>query len=534
MRRLLGLAFSLSVFVLGACSHGDSAAPGGGDASSRAVGPALKFPAGFQWGVSLSAEESEGGNVTNDWHAFEQMGNVPPAGMAQNFYNLYDTDFANCESLHLNSFQMTIEWARIVPKRPANPSVLTVADIDQVEVAHYHAVLDDLIAHHLRPVVTVTHYTFPSWVDNPAAYDSTTNTFTDDSLGGFTSHVTAEALGAYAGFLAKEFGSQVQWWLTEDEPEDDLFTGYMTGTFPPGLLDLSLTAKDLPNGASANDVMQNMIAAHALAYRAIHAVQPGAHVSFAHNSLVFTPFHDDKATESALARLDHIYNLVFLDALTTGEFDSSLVGSGPMISHPEWAHSLDFVGVNYYDTNYVVSAPGFLPPLDAIPCNGNFPPFLLDAYGCPSENPPEIPGMTKILVKYAERYHLPIFVTESGTIATPERKAIFLVQVLKAVHDALDQGANVIGYSFWTLSYDYEWNDGYSQDMGLFDIRGYFGPDGGRPPAADASVWSPGPSTDFTRVALHPIVDIYTNVAETNALSGEYLAQYANDGGAWY
>ena len=143
--------------------------------------------------------------------------------------------------------------------------------------------------------------------------------------------------------------------------------------------------------------------------------------------------------------------------------------------------------------------------------------------------------MTKILVKYAQRYGLPLFVTESGTIATPERKAIFLVQVLKAVHDALDQGANVIGYSFWTLSYDYEWNDGYSQDMGLFDIKGYFGPDGGRPPPEDgAAAWSPGPVTDFVRVPLHPVVDIYASVAQNNALSGEFLAKYATDGGEWY
>jgi hypothetical protein len=47
-------------------------------------------------------------------------------------------------------------------------------------------------------------------------------------------------------------------------------------------------------------------------------------------------------------------------------------------------------------------------------------------------------------------------------------------------------------------------------------------------------VWSPGPTTDFTRVPLHPVVDIYTSVASTNTLSGAYLDQYATDGGEWY
>jgi beta-glucosidase/6-phospho-beta-glucosidase/beta-galactosidase len=417
---------------------------------------------------------------------------------------------------------------------PADPTHLTAADIDATEVAHYHAVLADMLAHHMNPVVTITHYSLPIWVDNPAAYDSTTNTFTDGSLGGWTNPKAGAAMGGYASFLATEFGAQVQWWLTEDEPEDDMLCGYMTGTFPPGLNDLSLTDTSLPNGASATNVMENMIAGHALAYRAIHAVQKDAHVSFAHNSLVFVPLHNDTATEAALTRLQHVYNYVFLDALTTGDFDSGLVGTGPIVPHPEWAHSLDFIGVNYYDTNYVVSAPGFLPPLNAIPCNGNLPTFVLTGYGCPAENPPEIPGMTKILVDYAQRYKLPVTVTESGTIASPERKAIFLVQVLKAVHDAIDQGADVLGYSFWTLNYDYEWNDGYTQDMGLYDIKGYFGPDGGLPAPVDASMWSPSMTTNQTRVPLHPVIDVYQTIAGGNAIPASLLDKYATDGGEWY
>jgi beta-galactosidase len=528
LRKYLALLATCSLASgVSACSHSQPSAP----ASTYDGGP-MTFPAGFQWGVSISAEESEGNNTTNDWHAFEDMSLAPMAGMAQDFYDLYDTDFANAESLHLNSFQMTIEWARIVPNRPADPSHLTAADIDQTEVAHYHAVLADLLAHHLSPVVTITHYTLPVWVDNPAAFDAATESFTDGSLGGWTNPATGQALAGYASFLATEFGSQVQWWLTEDEPEDDLFCGYMTATFPPGLLNLSLTNTSLPNGASATNVLENMIAGHALAYRAIHAVQPDAHVSFAHNSLVFTPLTDDQTTQDALTRVDHIYNLVFLDALTTGQFDSSLVGAGPMVMHPEWANSLDFVGVNYYDANYVVSAPGFLPPLNAIPCNGNLPLTMRQGFGCPAQNPPEIPGMTQILLKYAQRYNLPIFITESGTIATPERKAIFLVQVLRAVFEALQQGANVIGYSFWTLNYDYEWNDGYTQDMGLFDVQGYFGDDGG--PLSNDSTWAPGPTTSFTRVPLHPIVDVYQSIAGSNAISTTLLDQYATDGGEWY
>ena len=106
------------------------------------------------------------------------------------------------------------------------------------------------------------------------------------------------------------------------------------------------------------------------------------------------------------------------------------------------------------------------------------------------------------------------------------------MQVLRAVFEALQQGANVIGYSFWTLNYDYEWNDGYTQDMGLFDVQGYFGDDGG--PLSNDSTWAPGPTTSFTRVPLHPIVDVYQSIAGSNAISTTLLDQYATDGGEWY
>ncbi len=495
------------------------------------------FPAGFQWSVSESAEESEGNNLTNDWHVFEDMGQVPPAGMAQNTYNLYDTDFANAQSLHLNAFQMTIEWARLVPNMPADPTAMTMADVDQTELAHYHTVIDDLVAHGFTPTITVTHYTLPIWVDNPAAFDMTNLTITDGSLGGWTNPVTGQALASYAGFLAQEFGSQVQWWLTEDEPMDDVICGYMTGTFPPGLNDFDLTAVALPNQASIANVIENMIAGHALAYRAIHAVQPNAHVSIAHNSLSLLPLEPDNPDDvAAVTRTDHIYNLLYLDALTTGQFDTGLVGTGPMVQHPEWANSLDFIGVNYYDSNYVVVAPGLLEPLGALPCNGNLGSTLLQVLGCPAEGPPGAPGLISVLTEYNQRYHLPMFITESGTISSPEGKATFLVKILMALHEAMAQGANVLGYSLWTLSYDYEWNDGYTQDMGLYDIAGfggggYAGADGGLPQLPDGGIWAPGPDTDFTRIPDHPFIDVYQAIVSANAIPPSLVAQYAPDGG---
>lgn len=513
---------ALAILALTACS-GDPAP------SAPAIPPDRGFPKGFLWSVATSAQESEGDNVNSDWDAFAALGKAPPAGKAQNAYELYDVDDRNAASLHLNSFQLTIEWARLVPKKPADPTApVEPKDVDPKEVAHYHAVLKSMHDADLTPVVTVTHFSYPTWVDNPVAFDAKTNAFTDGSLGGWTNPATGKALASYAAFLVKEY-PEVDWWLTMDEPLVALVAGYMAGVFPPGLTDLDLGTASLPNGASPVQVMQNMIAGHALAYHAMKALRPELRVSFAHNSVVWEPKDPSRQADvDATARVDHAYNLVFLDALTKGDFDAGLVGTGPVIHHPEWANTLDFIGVNYYDRDIVIGKSGFLPPLEAMPCAPAFEgamPGLFKALGCPEGGPPEAPGMTKILLEYQDRYHLPQLVTESGFIDTPENKAARLVQILGAMRDAMDQGANVLGYSYWTLNYDYEWNDGWTQNMGLYTIAG-FG-DGSFPGAPDGGAGAPGPTTDFTRVPLHPFVDVYAEIAGKNMLPGALILKYA-------
>lgn len=494
--------------------------------SSAPPPPTRNFPAGFLWGVASSAQESEGNNTNSDWDVFAAIGKAPPAGWAENSYQLYDTDNADTAALRMNMTQFTIEWARIVPKMPADPTApLGPGDIDAKEVAHYHQVIASAKAHGLLPVVTVTHFSLPKWVDDPAAYDASSNTYTDGSLGGWTNPKTGQALARYASFLATEFGKDVQWWLTMDEPMVDLVAGYMGGVFPPGTTAIALDQKSLPNGATPIDVVRNMIAGHALAYHAIKQVQPSAHVSFAQNSIDWDPMDPSSADDvAAAARVDHAYNLQFLDAVTTGAWDTSLVGNGPNEQHPEWAHTLDFLGVNYYEHDVARADPGLLPPLDAVPCAGALKdafPKLWAQYGCPDKGPDQVPGMTAILKEYDQRYHLPELVTENGFIDTPDGKARRLVRTLGAVADAIDAGAQVIGYTYWTLNYDYEWNDGWTQNMGIYTIAG-FG-DGSSFPGG-----APGPTTDFTRVPLHPMIDVVTTIAGSDSLPSNVIAQYGS------
>jgi beta-glucosidase/6-phospho-beta-glucosidase/beta-galactosidase len=418
----------------------------------------------------------------------------------------------------LNAFQLTIEWARVVPKMPASlDAPLGRDDVDADAVAHYHAVLHSLTSRGITPIVTVTHFSLPRWVHDPAALDPQKGF--SSSLGGFAGDRTPAAIAQYARFLATEFGDEVNVWLTIDEPMVALVAGYMGGQFPPGLNELSLSDPVFTNGPTAIGIMRNMAASHALAYHAIKSVRPDARVSFAHNSVVWDAIDDTPEQVAARDRVDHAYNLAFLDALALGDFDTGLVGTGPIEHHDEWAHTLDFIGVNYYDRAWVLSKPALLPPLEAMPCSPSIPSNIRALFGCPTTPLDEIDGARRILLEYQARYGLPQLVTENGFIDTPAGKARSLVGTLAAIHDAITQGANVIGYSYWTLNYDYEWNDGYTQNMGLFSIAGF-------PTEGGGDGFVPSRATDFTRVALQPIDDVFAEIAQTNRVSSALRVRY--------
>jgi beta-glucosidase len=89
-----------------------------------------------------------------------------------------------------------------------------------------------------------------------------------------------------------------------------------------------------------------------------------------------------------------------------------------------------------------------------------------------------------------------LFVTENG-IGTPddELRIDYIRQALSGVLDAIDEGVDVRGYSYWSLLDNFEWIFGYRPKFGLVGV--------------DRSTFfrSPKPSADWL-----------SSVAKSNAL----------------
>jgi beta-glucosidase/6-phospho-beta-glucosidase/beta-galactosidase len=73
-------------------------------------------------------------------------------------YEYYEKDFELARYLGMNTFRISIEWARLAPKKNA---------WDDNVLLHYKQMIQTMQARGLRPIITLNHLTLPLWVSTP-------------------------------------------------------------------------------------------------------------------------------------------------------------------------------------------------------------------------------------------------------------------------------------------------------------------------------------------------------------------------------
>ena len=439
---------------------------------ARAAAPAaIQFPPGFLWGAATAAHQVEG-HMTNDWVDWEHVpGHVAhgdTSALGTGSYERYDQDFALAEGMGHTIHRMSVEWARIEPRKGV---------IDQAAVAHYHQVFASLRKHHMLPMVTLFHFTNPVWVAEQ---------------GGWLNQATVEDFGRFAAFMGKEFHAEVPWWCTLNEPNVYGFQAYDAGNWPPAHKSRS----------EALHAMANLFRGHALAYRALHAADPHAMVGVANHIAPFDTLAGLHPLEAATAYFnDDVFNHAPLRAQATGVRRFTIPGAQGVDERAAGdASCIDFLGVNYY-TRWVC-VPGVK---DRIP----MPNCPVTAMGW--EDYPE--GMVRAL-KLANAYsHLPdgrrvpLVITENGVDdPTGATRPSYMVRHLAAVKRAIDEGVDVRGYIHWTLIDNYEWAEGYRPKFGLYQLDRAHG---------------------LARVET-PAVPLFRQIASANGIDADTLAKYTS------
>ncbi|MBA3757624.1 glycoside hydrolase family 1 protein [Candidatus Saccharibacteria bacterium] len=390
------------------------------------------FPKNFLWGGSTSSHQVEGGNY-NQWTVWEQKNaehlaknaesllnwrwNSPVwpeikkqamspdnyiSGRGVEHYSKYKQDFDLLKSLNLNTLRFSIEWSRIEPEE---------GKWNQSEVEHYRRYIAELKKRDIEPVLNVWHWTVPVWFDQK---------------GGFKYRKNLKYFNRFVHLIAKEFAKDLKYVITLNEPNVYASYSHQLGLWPP----------QEKNPLSMARVYWNLTKAHKSAYYLLkhenHRLQVGVASQLAN---IQSKNPHDLFGEMSTKVMRYFWNWWFLNRIKREQ---------------------DFVGVNYYFTDYY---------------NGWFkhsnPKVPLNDLGWYME--PE--GLYPLLLRAWAHYKKPIIVTENGVADMhDEYRRWWLEETIVSMRRAMSQGVVIKGYFYWSLLDNFEWSQGWWPKFGLIEV----------------------------------------------------------------
>ncbi len=428
---------------------------------------AFHYPRGFLWGTATASYQVEGNNTNSNWYAWEQepgrIINEDKSGLACDWWNgRWREDLRRAAEAGQNAHRFSVEWSRIQP---------TPDRWDECAIDNYLDMLRYMEELGLMPMVTLHHFSDPLWLMEKGGWESPTVV---DYFNSFVRRVV-EALKDY-----------VNLWCTINEPNVLAVTAYLLGISPPGVQSIGAFRR----------VCLHLARSHAAAYHTIHAIQPEARVGMAINYRSILPARG----WSPLDRwMSHLQSSTFNDTFPGAAHDGWLRLPFSRQRLPEVKGTQDYLGVNYYTRERV--AFNLLRPKELFSRRFYREGVELSQNGFLANEPQ---GMWEAL-KWANRFNLPILVSENGVEDAEDRlRPRYLAEHLHQIWRAANFNWPVKGYFHWTLVDNFEWERGWTQRFGL---------------------WELDVATQGRR--KRPSADFFAEICHENGMSAEMIARYA-------
>lgn len=386
------------------------------------------FPHDFLWGASTAGHQVEGGNFDQwtvfeldnaaelaktaadrlrwmpEWLRFQDEAESPDnyvSGKGVDHLRRYKEDFRILKKLNLNAFRFGIEWSRIEPDQGV---------WDKKSIDHYHNYIAELNAQGIEPILNLWHWTHPVWFED---------------MGGFSRRGNIQHFLRFVEKVITEFGDEVNYVLTINEPNVYSTFSYLTGYWPPLQR----------NPFKFAGTFYNLARAHRQAYTLIKGMAPHILVGAATQFGNARPKRPQNWLDKKVASLiDYAWNWWWVDRIRNHQ---------------------DFLGFNYYFTDYYQGFSRVNPPA---PLND------LGWYMEPS-------GLSDVAIKAWMRYRKPILITENGLAdASDQHRQWWLEETMHALMLARKGGVDIIGYLHWSLLDNFEWKYGWWPRFGLIKV----------------------------------------------------------------
>ncbi|MFJ9369614.1 family 1 glycosylhydrolase [Nocardia sp. NPDC101769] len=223
----------------------------------------------FHWGVAAAGFQNEGHAPDSNWRRYvDTHPDYDRYGDSVDFYDRYTSDIALAANLGVDTYRLSIEWARVQPQ----PGVW-----DEDGFAFYDTVIAAIRAAGMRPMITLDHWVYPGW---------------EADRGGWANPGMVEDWLATMRTVVDRYAGDDPMWVTINEPFAYIMNEVRNGGLP---------AADVP-------AMQARLAqAHNSIYDYIHARQADAMVT---SNVAYVPAADPIVNGAMLdaiaAKLDFV------------------------------------------------------------------------------------------------------------------------------------------------------------------------------------------------------------------------------------
>ncbi|PIN14422.1 Beta-glucosidase, lactase phlorizinhydrolase [Handroanthus impetiginosus] len=478
------------------------------------------FPEGFVFGSGTSAFQVEGaaaidGKGQSVWDNFtlrtpSRIQDGSNGNVAADMYNKYKEDIRTMKKMGFDVYRFSISWPRILP------GGRTSAGINKQGIDFYNDLIDTVIAHGMKPYVTLFHWDIPHILEKE--YD------------GFLSKKIVNDFLEFAELCFWEFGDRVKFWTTINEPWSVTVNGYVRGTFPPGKVSSppERVLKKLPPHRSvhhpsatvpttrsysdikydksdpakdAYTVARNLLLAHAavvhLYRRKFQGFQEGQ-IGIVLNSNWFVPLDENSDEDKAAAKRGVDFMLGwFLEPVLYGTYPQNMIDFVPPEHLGHFSQqesqllrgSADYIGLNFYTAIYASNDPNpegegydadqkieFSFDKDGVPIGGTTGSTWLHV--CPWAIYDHF-----VYLKQTYKDAPPIYITENGVSDVNDPKLTakeacrdftrvkyhqdHLANILQAIKD---KEVNVKGYIIWSWCDNFEWSEGYLSRFGIMYV----------------------------------------------------------------
>lgn len=405
------------------------------------------FPDSFLWGGAVAANQVEGawreagkGLSTSDVQPQGIFGPVVErvAGsqslkdVAIDFYHRYPDDIRLFAEMGFSCLRVSIAWTRIFPNGDEQQP-------NEAGLAFYDRLFDELAAHDIHPLVTLSHYEMPWHLVK--------------QYGGWGNRQVIGFFEHYARTVFTRYQHKVSLWLTFNEINMSLHA--------------PLTGVGLPETSSKGEVYQaihHQLVASALAVKACHEINPEARIgNMLLGGLVYPlSCKPDDVLETLQENRKWLF---FGDVQCRGAYpgymlrffrDNHIQLDITDADRQILRSTVDFISFSYYMSGCVTADETLNQQLQ-----GNILSMVPSPHLQSSEWGWQIDpvGLRTLLNLLWDRYQKPLFIVENGLgakdvpdaggIVQDDYRISYLNDHLVQLREAIEDGVDVMGYTSW-------------------------------------------------------------------------------------